>query len=95
MDELGCDVSVVYPSTGLAFFQLREEESRTAADIEQPLRRLRRVPDHLSVPLFLEEPAELEGVAIGVTRGESPVKLNLSLRVGSGGVVPIGGIALR
>ena len=31
MDELGCDVSVVYPSTGLAFFQLREEELRTGA----------------------------------------------------------------
>ena len=28
MDELGCDVSVVYPSTGLAFFQLREAELR-------------------------------------------------------------------
>ena len=28
MDELGCDVSIVYPSTGLAFFQLREAELR-------------------------------------------------------------------
>ncbi|MBW2423575.1 MAG: amidohydrolase family protein [Deltaproteobacteria bacterium] len=30
MDELGCDVSVVYPSTGLAFFQLRNDELRRA-----------------------------------------------------------------
>ena len=28
MDELGCDVSIVYPSTGLAFFQLPDEELR-------------------------------------------------------------------
>jgi predicted TIM-barrel fold metal-dependent hydrolase len=28
MDELGCDVSVVYPSTGLAFLQLPNEELR-------------------------------------------------------------------
>jgi len=28
MDEFGCDVSVVYPSTGLAFFQLREADLR-------------------------------------------------------------------
>lgn len=28
MDELGCDVSIVYPSTGLAFLQLRDEELR-------------------------------------------------------------------
>jgi predicted TIM-barrel fold metal-dependent hydrolase len=31
MDELGCDVSVIYPSTGLAFFQLRSSELRTGA----------------------------------------------------------------
>jgi predicted TIM-barrel fold metal-dependent hydrolase len=31
MDELGCDVSVIYPSTGLAFFQLRSEELRRGA----------------------------------------------------------------
>ncbi len=31
MDELGCDVSVVYPSTGLAFFQLRSAELRRGA----------------------------------------------------------------
>jgi predicted TIM-barrel fold metal-dependent hydrolase len=30
MDELGCDVSVVYPSTGLAFLQLPDDELRTA-----------------------------------------------------------------
>jgi len=30
MDELGCDVSVVYPSTGLAFLQLPNEELRRA-----------------------------------------------------------------
>ena len=28
MDELGCDVSVVYPSTGLGFLQLRSDELR-------------------------------------------------------------------
>jgi len=28
MDELGCDVSVVYPSTGLGFFQLQSDELR-------------------------------------------------------------------
>ncbi len=28
MDELGCDVSIVYPSTGLAFFQIRDEDVR-------------------------------------------------------------------
>jgi hypothetical protein len=28
MDELGCDVSIVYPSTGLAFLQLPDEELR-------------------------------------------------------------------
>lgn len=28
MDELGCDVSIVYPSTGLGFLQLRSEELR-------------------------------------------------------------------
>ena len=28
MDELGCDVSVIYPSTGLGFLQLREAELR-------------------------------------------------------------------
>lgn len=31
MDELGCDVSVVYPSTGLAFLQLGNAEIRRAA----------------------------------------------------------------
>jgi predicted TIM-barrel fold metal-dependent hydrolase len=31
MDELGCDVSVIYPSTGLAFFQLRSDELRRGA----------------------------------------------------------------
>lgn len=31
MDELGCDVAVIYPSTGLAFFQLRSEELRRGA----------------------------------------------------------------
>ncbi len=30
MDELGCDVSVIYPSTGLAFLQLGNEELRRA-----------------------------------------------------------------
>ncbi|MCP4906333.1 MAG: amidohydrolase family protein [bacterium] len=28
MDEFGCDVSIVYPSTGLAFFQIQEDELR-------------------------------------------------------------------
>lgn len=28
MDELGCDISIVYPSTGLAFFQIQEDELR-------------------------------------------------------------------
>jgi len=28
MDELGCDVSIVYPSTGLGFLQLRSDELR-------------------------------------------------------------------
>jgi predicted TIM-barrel fold metal-dependent hydrolase len=31
MDELGCDVSVIYPSTGLAFLQLPDEELRRGA----------------------------------------------------------------
>jgi predicted TIM-barrel fold metal-dependent hydrolase len=31
MDELGCDVSVIYPSTGLAFLQLPSEELRRGA----------------------------------------------------------------
>ena len=31
MDEVGCDVSVVYPSTGLAFLQLPSEELRRGA----------------------------------------------------------------
>mgnify|MGYP001820709753 FL=1 len=31
MDELGCDVSIVYPSTGLAFFQLRDADLRRGA----------------------------------------------------------------
>jgi predicted TIM-barrel fold metal-dependent hydrolase len=31
MDELGCDVSVIYPSTGLAFLQLPTEELRRGA----------------------------------------------------------------
>ncbi len=31
MDELGCDVSVIYPSTGLAFLQLPADELRQAA----------------------------------------------------------------
>jgi predicted TIM-barrel fold metal-dependent hydrolase len=31
MDELGCDVSVIYPSTGLAFFQLGSDELRRGA----------------------------------------------------------------
>jgi predicted TIM-barrel fold metal-dependent hydrolase len=31
MDVVGCDVSVVYPSTGLGFFQLRSGELRRAA----------------------------------------------------------------
>jgi predicted TIM-barrel fold metal-dependent hydrolase len=31
MDELGCDVSIVYPSTGLGFLQLRSEELRRGA----------------------------------------------------------------
>jgi predicted TIM-barrel fold metal-dependent hydrolase len=31
MDELGCDVSIVYPSTGLAFLQLRSDELRRGA----------------------------------------------------------------
>ena len=30
MDELGCDVSVIYPSTGLGFLQLRSDELRRA-----------------------------------------------------------------
>jgi predicted TIM-barrel fold metal-dependent hydrolase len=30
MDELGCDVSIVYPSTGLGFLQLRSDELRRA-----------------------------------------------------------------
>lgn len=31
MDELGCDVSIVYPSTGLAFLQVGNEEIRRGA----------------------------------------------------------------
>ncbi len=31
MDDLGCDVSIVYPATGLGFFQLRSEELRRGA----------------------------------------------------------------
>jgi predicted TIM-barrel fold metal-dependent hydrolase len=31
MDELGCDVSVIYPSTGLAFLQLPSDELRQGA----------------------------------------------------------------
>jgi predicted TIM-barrel fold metal-dependent hydrolase len=31
MDELGCDVSIVYPSTGLGFLQLRSDEMRRAS----------------------------------------------------------------
>jgi predicted TIM-barrel fold metal-dependent hydrolase len=31
MDELGCDVSIVYPSTGLAFLQLQSDELRRGA----------------------------------------------------------------
>ena len=34
MDELGCDVSVIYPSTGLAFFQARGSLSRVEASEE-------------------------------------------------------------
>ena len=69
-------------SPGPLGLQLREEEARSAANIEEPRGGRGGVADHLRVPLLLKQAAEGERVPIRVARRQRTVELDLRLGVG-------------
>lgn len=61
---------------------VRQEQSRSAAEVHHGTIASRHMGQDLRVPVVLEKPAELEGVAKLITRRELLVQLDLRLGVG-------------